>query len=472
MSRRYAKPQPYYDNNPDRAWASSPLDNVYTFQNNLYHEERSGLPNPNEYRQQNHYSNHSNVAGPSSSYANYSQHQNNSFHQKFSSHDRQHQDTYQQQGHHQYNKQNFSNLNKFQSINIRQANRQTNTYSRSRNSFKDSDDFARDHNQQQSSSYTDFHQDKPSWSSSGSSVTKPQKFSDQPPMNRPVRKRKNNGSKYYRHIPPGGRARPGLRSFCSYVTNRNGSSKLNGPKSNLQFVYKIKACLWHRTKMGLHKKKTKLFSKQWRYRQIRQNNLFIRKTHSQYWSRSFVKPKVSVKASNPWKNFKSSFDYLSLVASFTPASWQDPKFAYFHHVQYQLFTLPTNGLEFISLENQMICCKLKIVQVIRLQNLLLYGAYISKKQQLLANSILLREVVRYFCIKAEHLKELCKYGHDLRRIGEVKSYVSPREAHMNRPETNSEVLMVAARVVIIPVKYPRSSNEVYPEYIMQYSRVK
>jgi len=106
--------------------------------------------------------------------------------------------------------------------------------------------------------------------------------------------------------------------------------------------------------------------------------------------------------------------------------------------------------------------------VVRLQNLILFGSYLSKKQQLVASGTALAEVVRYFCISKDKLKQLCKFGFDNRRLGNSYLCSTARLAHDSRPKSDSGVVMVAARVITIPVKYRRSSNEVYPEYIIQY----
>jgi hypothetical protein len=98
-------------------------------------------------------------------------------------------------------------------------------------------------------------------------------------------------------------SRPGLRTFCNFV-NERPSAQLGeaGNGRRLQFKYQIKAALWHRTKWGLHKKKTKLGAKQARYRTLRMaGRLFFRKGHSHFWTRNTPKPQVTTNPINPWQ---------------------------------------------------------------------------------------------------------------------------------------------------------------------------
>ncbi|XP_065345484.1 uncharacterized protein LOC135943025 [Cloeon dipterum] len=267
--------------------------------------------------------------------------------------------------------------------------------------------------------------------------------------------------------------RPGVRAFCTYDTDRkrSRSKKLKAEGRKLQFVYKIRACLWHKTKMGLHKKKTRLGSilnRQRLYRQVMNNKMFCRKSHSQYFTRNADKPHVSVKAFNTPDLDKCRTDeYVSLVALCSPTSWQEPRHAYFRHLEYQLFRLDPAGLEFASLQHQMKDSNFGILQAVRLQNLFLFGAYLSKKEQMESGSTLLTEVVRFFCVERDHVKHLCKHGFDSRRLtDDLNAYLTPREAHAHRPRNN--VLMVAARAIVLPAKLARTENDVYPEYILDY----
>ncbi|XP_065345503.1 uncharacterized protein LOC135943043 [Cloeon dipterum] len=283
-------------------------------------------------------------------------------------------------------------------------------------------------------------------------------------------------TRYYRRTAKGDPPlRPGLRAFCTYETDRQRSSKkLQAKGHKLQFVYKIKACLWHKTKMGLHKKKTRIGSIAYRqrlYRQVFNNNMFCRKSHCQYFTRNAEKPDVSLEAyDTPDLEECRTDEYVSLVALCTPTSWQEPRHAYFRHLEYQLFVLDPAGLELASLQHQMNDSNFRILSAARLQNLYLFGAYLSQKEQMQAGSMLLAEVVRFFCVKSDHLKLLCKHGFDSRHLtDDLDAYPTPKEAHAHRPETEEDVYMVAARVIVLPVELDRSENDVYPEYILNYN---
>lgn len=95
-------------------------------------------------------------------------------------------------------------------------------------------------------------------------------------------------------------ARPGMRTFCNFV-NERPTQQLEAGRGRLRFKYMIKAALWHRTKSGLHKKKTKLAAKQARLRDIKKDGLlFCRKPHSTYWVRNAAKPHVDTDLEHPW----------------------------------------------------------------------------------------------------------------------------------------------------------------------------
>jgi hypothetical protein len=120
----------------------------------------------------------------------------------------------------------------------------------------------------------------------------------------PVEPQKPAASKLYeRRKQFSENTRPGMRTFCNFV-NQRPTAQLGeaGNGRRLQFKYQIKAVLWHRTKWGLHKKKSKLGAKQARYRELRMaGRLFFRKGHSHFWTRNASKPDVTTNPVNPWQ---------------------------------------------------------------------------------------------------------------------------------------------------------------------------
>jgi hypothetical protein len=104
------------------------------------------------------------------------------------------------------------------------------------------------------------------------------------------------------------------------------------------------------------------------------------------------------------------------------------------------------------------------LQVVRLQNVGLYGAYLSRKQQLVAGGVALTEVVRFVGVARHNLRALCTRGMDARRLGGHVTYFGSA-AHAHAALVDQEKgYVVAGRAVA--ARRPRQSNEFYPEYVI------
>jgi hypothetical protein len=82
------------------------------------------------------------------------------------------------------------------------------------------------------------------------------------------------------------------------------------------------------------------------------------------------------------------------------------------------------------------------LQVVRLQNVCLFGAYLSRKQQLVAGGVALTEVVRFVGVARHNLRALCTRGMDARRLGGHVTYFGERvpggRQGRGRPQTPPE----------------------------------
>jgi hypothetical protein len=104
------------------------------------------------------------------------------------------------------------------------------------------------------------------------------------------------------------------------------------------------------------------------------------------------------------------------------------------------------------------------LQVVRLQNVGMYGAYLSRKQQLVAGGVALTEVVRFVGVARQHLRALCTRGMDARRLGgPVTYFASAAHAHAAL-EDKVKGYLVAGRAVA--ARRLRQNDEFYPEYVI------
>lgn len=106
-------------------------------------------------------------------------------------------------------------------------------------------------------------------------------------------------------------------------------------------------------------------------------------------------------------------------------------------------------------------------KVVRMQNSVMFGTYASRRQQLVAEGVLVGEAVRFVCVRRRHLRTLCLHGLDERRLG-----VGPNDCVHALDDLDNDlkaVFVVAGRAVVTAHR-PRELNEFYPEYIVDCQR--
>lgn len=108
-----------------------------------------------------------------------------------------------------------------------------------------------------------------------------------------------------------------------------------------------------------------------------------------------------------------------------------------------------------------------------MQNSAMFGTYASRRQQLVAEGVLVGEAVRFVCVRRRDLRTLCLHGLDERRIGVGPNDCVQSAAHalddLDDDLKEHEVFVVAGRAVVTAHR-PRELNEFYPEFIVACER--